>query len=170
MKIKKSYYLVLFLVFLSNFSANAHVMKKRFLQGKWTIKGSSSPARVLFHAGHNHGPSSSAPLMVFNLCADKKDNLYGRVSNNLLNQFEKKLRVDSLVLDGHEFDMSLVPLNPAISSDPLPVKFLHEASMGKRTIKVSFDGGLNYYTATRKNGRATPACVQFMRRQKRLSR
>jgi hypothetical protein len=50
------------------------------------------------------------------------------------------------------------------------VKFLHESSMGNKTIKVSFDGGLNYYTATRKNRVPTSLCLQHMRNQKRKER
>jgi hypothetical protein len=170
MKIKKSYYLAMFFVFLSNFSANAHELNTKFMQGKWTIKGPSVPARVLFHAGHNHAPSSNPPLMVFNLCVDKFGSLYGKASNNLLNDYESKLRAESWLSLDHEFFLTLVPLNRAISSKRLLIEFLHDDSMNKRTIKVSFDGGLNYYTATRENGRATPACIKYMRSQKRQSR
>ena len=168
--IKKSCYLVPFLLVFGILSANAHEMSKSFLQGRWIIKRSSvpGPARVRFHAGHNHSQPSS--LVVFNLCADKNARIYGRVTNNLSEAHVKNLKVDSVSLEGHVFDMVLVPLKSSISSDPMPVKFLHESSMGNKTIKVSFDGGLNYYTATRKNRVPTSLCLQHMRNQKRKER
>jgi len=167
--IKKSCYLVPFLLVFGILSANAHEMSKSFLQGKWVITDSktNTSSRVLFHRGHNH---PKTPLMVFSLCADKKDDVYGRISNNLLNKYAKKLKLGSLTFEGHEFDMSLIPVNSAISADPLAVKFLHESTMNDKTILVSFDGGINYYTATRKNKRPTLACIQYMRKEKRKSR
>jgi len=169
MNIKKSCYLVPFLLILGNLSANAHEMSKSFLQGRWIIKSSSvpGPARVLFHGGHEHPSVPTKPLAVFNLCADKEENVYGIVTNNLLEEYQTKLKVESVTLEGHFFDMVLIPYNDKLAGEPLPVKFLHESAMGEKTISISFDGGLNYYSATKKNNKATPACVRHKRQEKK---
>jgi hypothetical protein len=169
LEIQKSLYLTLFSLVLCNLPVSAHDMSKSFLQGRWVIKSSSvpGPARVLFHGGHEHPSVPTKPLAVFNLCADKEENVYGIVTNNLLEEYQDKLKVESVTLEGHFFDMVLIPYNDKFAGEPLPVKFLHESAMGEKTISISFDGGLNYYSATKKNNKATPACVRHKRQEKK---
>lgn len=164
---KNSALTVLSCAALTCFSANAHEMSKSFLQGRWTIANSVSPAKVLFHGGHEHPSVPAEPLAIFNLCTDKEEMVYGIVTNNLLEEYQDKLKVETVTQDGHYFDMVLIPYNDKFSGEPLTVKFLHEPEMGEKTISISFDGGLNYYTATKKNGRATPACARHKRQEKK---
>ncbi|MEY3370848.1 MAG: hypothetical protein RLZZ361_1518 [Cyanobacteriota bacterium] len=168
-KIQKSCYLVPLLLVFGFLSASAHEMSKSFLQGRWAISSSASPspARVLFHSGHEHPSVSKKPLAIFNLCTDKENEVYGIVTNNLLDEYQTKLKVESVTQDAHYFDMVLIPYNDKFAGEPLPVKFLHEPEMGEKTISISFDGGLNYYSATKKNSRATPACARHKRQEKK---
>jgi hypothetical protein len=167
--IKKSCYLVPLLLVFGFLSASAHEMSKSFLQGRWIIKSSSvpGPARVRFHAGHEHPVTPKKNLAIFNLCSDKEDNLYGIVTNNLLEEYQVKLKLESVTQDGHYFDMVLIPYNDKFAGEPLSVKFLHEPQMGEKSISISFDGGLNYYSATKKNSRATPTCIRHKRQEKK---
>jgi hypothetical protein len=168
-KIQKSLYLAMVFLVLCTLSSRAHETNNSLLQGRWTIASSASPspARVLFHGGHEHPSVPTKPLAIFNLCTDKENEVYGIVTNNLLEEYQTKLKVESVTQDAHYYDMVLIPYNDKFAGEPLPVKFLHEPEMGEKTISISFDGGLNYYSATKKNSRATPACARHKRQEKK---
>jgi hypothetical protein len=173
MKNIKNCYVALVVSAFSAFPVFAHEMKISFLNGKWTIpvNSTSAPARVLFHAGHKHPSMNEDPLAILNLCTDKEEKLFGIVTNNLVDSSAKKLKVDTetVVVDGHNFYMDLIPSNVKDGSEPLSISFLHESSMDENSIAISFDGGLNYYTATKKNSKITPACANHRRQEKRKS-
>lgn len=169
MKIKNSCYLVLFFLFFGSFSVTAHETGTSLLNGRWVIPAPPSSQRVLYHLGHEH-PSQNN-LMVLNFCTDKEEKLFGIVTNNLVDSSAKKLKVDTetVVVDGHNFYMDLIPSNVKDGSEPLSISFLHESSMDENSIAISFDGGLNYYTATKKNSKITSACANHRRQEKRKS-
>ena len=182
MNIKKSCYLVLFLLVLGNLSASAHEMPLRFLQGKWTIPSSDSksPARVLFHGGHENISASKKPLAIFNLCTDKDDKLYGIVTNNLTYQYPVELKVasadfwvsDNPEFQDHTYHLILRPYGDDNSIDLIvSVTFVYEEERGEKAISIAFDDydGGALFLASRKNNRPSPACLKHMRKEKRAS-
>jgi hypothetical protein len=173
MNIKKSSFILTFVITLIGLTANAQDAINKSLQGRWVIKNPSDPSwfKVRFHAGHNHSQPSN--LAVFNLCVDQKNKLYGRVTNNLLDVYDKNLKVVALSYSEYfsDFDMGLMPLNSSSSQIyPILVKVRLKPKTGKKKILVSFDGGELFYEATRKNNMPTAFCLNHMRNQKRKER